>query len=120
MKKIFLIKFIKGTHYKWTIGYGDCGTTQTVDEDLGTVTFSNKMVTWIDQEAPVFPVVPEFDVDLTCVVSTKFEFVFHGDFYPELTSFRGVKNVAGENLEHFVTLMPFRKYLIIMLRYTNR
>jgi hypothetical protein len=55
------------------------------------------MVTWIDQEAPVFPVVPEFDVDLTCVVSTKFEFVFHGDFYPELTSFRGVKNVAGEN-----------------------
>ena len=59
------------------------------------------MVTWIDQEAPVFPVVPEFDVDLTCVVSTKFEFVFHGDFYPELTSFRGVKNVAGENLEHF-------------------
>lgn len=86
---------LNGTHYKWTIGYGDCGTTQTIDEDLGTVTFSNKMVTWIDQEAPVFPVVPEFDVDLTCVVSTKFEFVFHGDFYPELTSFRGVKNVAG-------------------------
>jgi len=59
------------------------------------------MVTWIDQEAPVFPVVPEFDVDLTCVVSTKFEFVFHGDFYPELTSFRGVKNTVGKNFEPF-------------------
>ena len=54
------------------------------------------MVTYINQEAPVFPVVPEFDVDLNCVVSTKFEFVFHGDFYPELTSFRGIINLAGK------------------------
>ena len=90
--------FSKGTHYKWIIGYGDCGTTQVVDEDLGTVTFTNRMLTWINQEAPVFPVVPEFDVELECVVSTKFEFVFHGDFYPELTAFRGLINVAGKTL----------------------
>ena len=105
---------LQGTHYKWIIGYGDCGTTQVVDEDLGTVTFTNRMLTWINQEAPVFPVVPEFDVELECVVSTKFEFVFHGDFYPELTAFRGLFNIAGE-----ILVKSLRQNLILRFRNPN-
>ncbi|CAG5109425.1 Oidioi.mRNA.OKI2018_I69.chr2.g3965.t3.cds [Oikopleura dioica] len=84
-----------GTHYKWIIGYEDCGTKRTVDEKLEKITFTNNMRTWINRDAPVFPVLPEFNIDLECAVSTSFEFFSQGDFYPELSSFRGVANSIG-------------------------
>ena len=38
---------------------------------------------------------PIFDVPLRCDLHTQYEFVFHGDYYPKLTSFQADVEVEG-------------------------
>lgn len=80
-------KVNNGSHLQWKINYNDCGTIRTVSED-GTVSYTNALKTYFNDNGAVYPVLPMFDVPLRCDLHSKYEFIFHGDYYPTLTNFQ--------------------------------
>lgn len=87
-------KIVNGSHFHWKINYNDCATVRTVDDE-GVISYTNSLKTLINDNAAVFPILPMFDVPLRCDLHTQYEFVFHGDYYPKLTSFQADVEVEG-------------------------
>lgn len=89
-----LIKVDNGTYYSWKINYNDCGTVRTVD-DSGVISYTNSLKTLLNEDGAVYPILPIFDVPLQCDLHTRYEFVFHGDYYPKLANFQADVEVEG-------------------------
>ena len=73
-------------HFKWAIDYTDCGTVMS-SNGTNVVTYENVLRTRLDYTGSVKPIMPLFHVPLKCEVDSSYDFVFHGGWHPDVTSF---------------------------------
>merc|ERR1711935_163869 len=83
---------VKWLHWKKTIILNGSLTTLLVEQAMSSngtnvVTYENVLRTRLDYTGSVEPVMPLFHVPFKCTVDSTYDFVFHGGWHPDVTSF---------------------------------
>ena len=81
-----MVALEEDNHFKWVIDYTACGTAMS-SNGTNVVTYENVLRTRLDYTGSVEPVMPLFHVPLKCTVDSTYDFVFHGGWHPDVTSF---------------------------------
>jgi len=82
------------THFTWEVNYSDCGTIKDTSVEK-VISYSNSLKTFLDDQGQTKPILPIFDIPLSCKISTNYEFEFNGDFEIKIDSFETVVNAEG-------------------------
>lgn len=82
------------THFSWEVNYNDCGTEKDTSVE-NIISYSNNLKTFLSDQGQTDPILPIFDIPLTCKISTNYEFEFSGDFEIKIEALETVVNGEG-------------------------
>lgn len=77
-----------GLQRLWSSSAGPQLLTFIQTSDEGIISYQNNLKTKFIESGSVFPILPNFDVPLQCDLHTSYDFVFTGDWHPDVSSFK--------------------------------